>query len=152
MKKSFEDYFNGMGLDSQESRDRLFTAYHAAARLLPGEIDNVFISQFNPAKAMSTRLDSLWVFSGARALEAREFMNRDDFLLVDLRGIQSLRVAPDHFDLQSLAPAASGPNPSLVVEFTLSRDGLCRFHASGANCAKLSEILLENLKPGLWAL
>jgi hypothetical protein len=146
MKETFRDYFKEMGLTSKKVEDRLFQIYHVAARLFPEEIGDVFISQSNDEKNAVTKLDSLWIFSENYALEARQFLELDDFEIHRLRALPGFRVISENFDIMKLAVIGTPDKKgTMIVEFNLPRGGHCQLHAYGGNCKKLTGIVLEYL-------
>lgn len=146
MKQNFRDYLTGLGLSSETHQKRLFDLYHIVSRLLPGEIGEVFLSQANEEKSKATGWDSLWFFSGPFCLEARQFLERDDFEIRRLESLRNLRILSENFDLKTLSPTKQGAKASLFVEFETSPGGRCQLHAYGGNCGKLATVLLEYLQ------
>jgi hypothetical protein len=146
MKEAFRDYFKKMGLTSEKDQNRLFEVYHMAARLLPGEIGDVLLSQSHDNRDDAAGFESLWFFSESHCLEAREFFNRTDFEVHGLKGIQNIHIIMENFDLQKLAPLSATSKSTVIVEFNLLRGGRCHLYAHGPNCAHLAGIALEYLK------
>ena len=149
VKQAFQEYLTEMGMASPDVQKRFFDLYHAAAKLFPGEIGEIFISQSDHGDGGVPTRESLWFFSRSHALEARQFLVRDDLEVLRLEGLQAFRCLAGNFDLQKMAPAAGSPSPSLLLEFNPSRGGRCVLHAYGSNCKKLASIALEYLRPNV---
>ena len=150
MKQAFRDYFQKIGLTSEARQKRLFELYHVATRFFPEEIGDVFISQTDDEKGAVGSGDSLWFFSKNHCLEAREFLDRNDFEIHDTHGLQNLRVIAENFDLQKFATDNDhGAKATMIVEFNPPRGGRSQLHAYGQNCAKLAAVALEYLTPSI---
>jgi hypothetical protein len=149
MRETFIGYAREMGLDSA-GLERVSDVLAVSSRLLPEEIEEIFISQSLEEEGQVTEWDSLWLFSKNYCLEARQFLVQQDLEIYPLQHLQSFRLVLENMRLNLFAsPATPGGKANVTVEFCPARGGRCQLFAFGVNGSKLGTISTRYLTSNL---
>jgi hypothetical protein len=140
MRETFIKYAQEMGL-TPAGLEKVSDILAVASRLLPEELEEIFISQSLEEEGQVTEWDSLWLFSKNYCLEARQFMVQQDLEIYPLQHLQGFRLVLENMRLSQFASSASpGGKANVTVEFCPARGGRCQLFAFGANGSKLGVI------------
>jgi len=143
------EYAQEMGLDPVRL-EKVSEILTVSTRLLPDEIEEIFISQSLEEEGQVTEWDSLWLFSKNYCLEARQFLVQQDLEIYPLQQLQGFRLVLENMKLSQFAsPMTPGGKANITVEFCPARGGGCQLFAFGANGVKLGSISTRYLTPNL---
>lgn len=126
-----------MSIDLVEKIEEIITFY---SNVLNYNIDDIFISEYKEKEGKQV-FESLFLFSGNNIMEAKNFLNEDDFDFTSLNRFYHWRIQKEAYDFETVEMESK---MSLFLYAGLAEATL---KASGRNCKKLSEIFKEIIKP-----
>lgn len=141
MKDEFFDYLKLLGMSEVITNrvDKILTIYN---RIFEIDVEDIFISEY--IKEDKERVfENLWLFNPQFAMEAKNFVNVDDFDLTTMKNsVAYWQIKKQNYDFKE-------PNEksrlSLLLRFLEDISGDLK--ASKENCTKLMYIFQKYIKP-----
>lgn len=141
MKREWLDYMKSIGL-AAPFLGRAEQVLLFFEKVHPDAIDEIFINEYSD-KEGNRHYESLWLFSKNAAMEAKRFLQEDDFDSTPLMGqVKYWTVKKTEYDFDKASPQAS-----MTLEFSLVSGVSGNLHASGLNCDHLKRIFLSHIVP-----
>jgi hypothetical protein len=143
MKREFEIYLDSVGI-AGPIKNRIGFILEDFEQICPQEINDIFISEF--IKDDGTReYESLWFFSNLYVMEAKKFINEDDF---DISPIAK-RISYFKATKKEYRFGIATDQSRLLLDFSTNLHVKCTLKASKTNCSELWKIFLKYVKPNL---
>lgn len=147
MRKEFENYLESIGIKKplQERIAEIFEFYRG---LCPDKITGIFVSDY--IKEDGTReYENLWFFSERYNMEAKQFVTKDDFDIMPMKGrIAYCTVEKEEYDFRK-ATEKSRLNLKFYVNPPTITTVSGTIKASKENCDYLRDILRKYIQPNL---
>lgn len=141
--EKFEAYLDDIGISSP-IKNRIKAIVFEYEMLIGQNIDDIFVSEYLNSEG-GKELESMWLFNEHCLMEAKSFINSDDFDIAPFsNGICHLEVKKDNFDFKSV-----NDKSRLTVELRLKTLVSGEFKATGKNCIHLFQILKKYLLKNL---
>jgi len=143
MKEEFKKYLESIGITEALS-NRIETIYEFYREICPDEITNIFVTDY--IKEDGTREnENLWFFSQKYAMEAKLFIEKDDFDISPIRNrIYYWIVQKQNYDFKK-----AGEKSRLYLKFSLDTGVSGELKASKENCDYLRNIIREYIVANL---
>ena len=143
MKEEFIEYLKSIGLTETLCK-RIETIYEFYNDVCPDEITGIFVTDYITRDG-SREYETLWFFSEKYAMEAKQFIKKDDFDITPIKNrIQYWRIEKQNYDFKKATEKSR-----LYLEFTLDTGISGDFKASKENCDYLRNIILKYVLPNL---
>lgn len=140
------DYLKAIGI-TKPLLERIAEIFEFYRGFCPEKITGIFVSEY--MKEDGTReYENLWFFSERYSMEAKQFVTKDDFDLMPMKGIGYLRIEKEEYDF---GKATEKSRLNLQFNFTPSTLGGLSgtIKASKENCDYLKNIFEKYVKPNL---
>lgn len=141
MKNEFEEYLKALGM-TEALRARVEEIVEFYATACPEEIEDIFVSEY--IQEDGTRVyENFWCFSKQYAMEAKDFVNRDNFDSAPVgANVAHWEITKQDYDFKK---AEEKSRMALDVQFAGSVvRGLLK--ASKENCDQLRNVFLKYLR------
>jgi len=143
MKEEFIEYLKFIGLTETLCK-RIEAIYKFYRDLCPDEITGIFVTDYTMGDG-SREYENLWFFSEKYAMEAKQFIIKDDFDITPIKnGIHYWRIQKQEYDFKKATEKSR-----LYLEFRLGTGISGEFKASKENCDYLRDIILKYVLPNL---
>ena len=143
MKEEFMKYLKSIGLTEALCK-RIETIYEFYSSVCPDEITGIFVTDYL-TKDGSREYENLWFFSEKYAMEAKQFIKKDDFDTTPIKNrIQYWRIEKKDYDFKIATEKSR-----LHLVFALDSGISGEFKASKENCDHLRDIILKYVLPNL---
>ena len=143
MKEKFKEYLESIGITEILS-NRIENIYEFYRDMCSDEITNIFVTDY--IKRDGTReYENLWFFSQKYAMEAKLFIEKDDFDITPIRK----RIVYWEIQKQNYNFTKAGEKSRLYLEFRLDTGMGGELKASKKNCDYLREIIREYIVANL---
>jgi len=143
VKDQFLKYLKGIYLTDVliHRIDQIIKEYE---HLCPDEIIDIFVSDYVKEDG-SREYESLWLFSGNYTMEAKEFVNKDDYDITPIkRHISYVSMEKQDFDFKNISEKSR-----FKIYFKMESDAIGENKGSKENCIYLTNILNEHILPNL---
>ena len=141
MKQSFLDYLKMVGV-KEPLHKRIEGILQFYKELCPEDITDIFVSEYLTQDG-NREYSSVWFFSANYVMEAKYFIEKDDFDIMALNQITYLEIEKKDYDFKQ-AKAESRMTAAYAAITNLVTGKL---QSSQENCDVLKHILLEYLIP-----
>lgn len=143
MKTEFLSYLAGLDISSGPVCDKIERALKICEKICPDEIHELFISEYVQGDG-SRAFENLFFLSPCYLLEAKQFLQQDDFDIISLSNLFYFEVQAQEYDFIKGIPKS---RLSVTARFGDVISAVLR--ASGTNCDNLHQLLLTYFKPHL---
>lgn len=136
METSFEHYFTDLAISSV-MKERIEYICHEITDLYNVKIEDLFLCDIVKNDA-GREFTSLWLFVDNYVIECKEFINNDDYDLINLNktGVTYFNIRKSNFT-KFCEPS---DNSNVIILIRMSNHLNCNFMATGKNCKHLIEI------------
>ncbi len=144
MKKFFEEYLGSIGL-AESLKNRVSLVLEDYKQICDQPINDIFVSEF--IKEDGTReYESIWLFSTSYVMEAKNFINGDDFDIVPLaKNVTYYQIIKKEYRF-----GKTSDHSRLIITFSTDKvRGTLK--ASKTNCSNLWNLFLKYIKPNMIA-
>jgi hypothetical protein len=145
VKKFFDDYLNSIGL-AESLKNRVAIVLEDYKQICDQTINDIFVSEF--IKEDGTReYESIWLFSNAYTMEAKKFINEDNF------DVTAIAKCIDYYQIRKKEYRFGKPSDQsrLIIDFITEHEIKGSLKASKTNCTNLWNIFLKYIKPNIVA-
>jgi len=143
MKEEFIKYLESIGL-TKTLCERIKTIYEFYRDTCPDEITGIFVTDYITEDG-SREYENLWFFSKIYAMEAKQFIVKDDFDMTPIKNrIIYWKIQKKDYDFKKATEKSR-----LYLEFGLDTGIAGVFKASKENCDYLKDIILKYVLPNL---
>jgi hypothetical protein len=143
MKQLFFDYLNKIGIQKESpffERVELVVSFYSQLCT----IQDIFITDHIDAEG-NRHYESLWLFSANEAMEAKNFLTKEDYDCTQLKNnIIYWQMTPDNFNFKNSTPTSK---LTLTVRFSADMQG--NITATKENCESLFDIFKKYILPNL---
>lgn len=141
MKPEFVRYLESIGT-SQTLRERAETIFQFYRHLCPEEIVTIFACDYIGGDGARV-FGALWFLSDNYAMEAKEFMTKDDFDITPMaKNRMYLRIQKEEYDFQKATDKSR-----LHIEWTVNERLTGVLKASKENCDFLRDLIRQYVAP-----
>jgi len=125
-------------------RKRVFMIYEFYHKICPEEIKSVFVTDYLNEDG-TRQYENLWFFSEKCIMEAKQFITKDDFDIMQIKKITSyMEIQKENYDFNKATEKSK-----ISLFFGLKIAIQCQIKASKENCDYLKEIILKYFIPNL---
>lgn len=143
MQDDFEKYLQAIGT-SNTLRERASYVYDVIAKLCPEKIAHIFLSDLITQDGTRT-YENLWFFSPNFAMEAKDFLSKDDYDIASIGVVSYLRVQMVDYDFKQ---ATDKSRANLNFSFGFSPTAISgTMKATRENCDFLREVTIKIILP-----
>jgi len=143
MKEEFIKYLESIGLTETLCK-RIETIYEFYKDVCPDEIADIFVTDYITEDG-SREYENLWFFSEKYAMEAKQFITKDDFDITPIKNrIHYCRIQKWDYDFKKATEKSR-----LYLRCDQDTGMSCEFKASKENCDYLKDIILNYILPNL---
>ena len=143
MKEEFIKYLKSIGLTETLCK-RIETIYEFYRDLCPDEITGIFVTDYIIEDG-SREYENLWFFSKKYAMEAKQFITKDDFDILPIKNrINYWTIQKWDYDFKKATEKSR-----LYLRFDQDTGKYGEFKASKENCDYLRDIILKYVLPNL---
>lgn len=140
MKNDFSDYLEKTVGLTELFLERAQDAIKFYNTLYPDRIENIFVSEYIDGEG-KRQYESLWIFTGNLAGEAKQFLTEDSFDSTPLKNrVVWWELKRTDFDGEK---ATDDSRMTIRVTFDTDIEGILK--ASGENCMQLQKIFNQHL-------
>ena len=143
MNDEFKKYLTSIGIGKPvaERVEAAYQFYKNILEMVDDEVKDIFITDYIK-KDNSREYENLWFFSEKYVMEAKLFINMDDFDFMPSRGLKYLRIDKQNYDFKQATDQSR-----MSVEYG-GQDMLSgELRASKENCDRLRYITIKYLMP-----
>jgi len=141
MRKDFSKYCNKVGLKGAFKK-RAEETINFYENLYPDQLKSIFITEVIDTEG-NRHYQNLWLFTDKHALEAKDFLTRDDFdSAIYQNCVGHWTIIKEEYDFKSATPKS---RMTLHFLFTTGISGTLQ--SSGENCNYLRDILINCIIP-----
>ncbi len=140
MKEEFIKYLESIGI-AEALRKRIETTYEFCREICPDEIIDIFVEEYIKEDG-SREYENLDFFSKRYAVEARQFIAKDDFIITPIQK----RISYYTLQKRDYNFKTATEKSRLYLEFDLDTGLKGELKASKENCDYLRDIILKYIK------
>jgi len=143
MQPAFKEYLKSIGIGDTIAKrvEEIYEFYEHVLEQTGDEIKDIFITDYIEKDTTRT-YQNLWFFSNKYLMEAKLFINNDDFDFFSVKGgLAYIDIKKKDYDFKN-----ANDNSRLSVEYAVNISG-GQLKASKENCDKLRDIVLTYFIP-----
>ncbi len=146
MKAEFKNYLELIGLTGViiNRVEEIYQFYENSLKILGEDILDIFVTDYVSKEGLR-EYENLWFFSKNYIMEAKLFLQQDDFDLAPIaKKIKYIQVKKNDYDFIKL-----NDKSRLYILYSTSTLSKGQFKASKENCRYLRDIYLKHILPNI---
>ena len=140
MEEKMRTYLEEIGI-GKSIKKRVWEIYKFYKDICPEEITRIFVTEYISEEGEKI-YENLSLFSDNYCMEARDFINNDDFEMGLLEEMTYWNIKKNDYDFKTATEASR-----LYIELVLSGDIYYKFKASKNNCDYLKKLFIDFFLP-----
>jgi len=141
MKTEWVEYLESIGVKGPFLK-RVEEVLDFYVKVHPAEIQDIFVTEYMD-KDGNRQYESVWFFSEASMMEAKQFLKEDDFDSAAAgKQVQYWRIKKEEYDFKQASAKSR-----MMLDFSLSSRVSGQLKASQENCDHLKSIFLKHVAP-----
>ena len=140
MEEKMRTYLEDIGIGSSIKK-RVGEIYKFYKDICPEEVTRIFVTEYISEEGARI-YENLLFFSENYAMEAKDFLNKDDFDMTLLEDVTYWDIEKKNYDFETATETSS-----FYLNISLTNDRYCEFKASKNNCDYLKALFLECFLP-----
>lgn len=140
MEEKMRTYLEDIGI-GKSIKKRVWEIYKFYKDICPEEVTQIFVTEYISEEGEKI-YENLSFFSDSYGMEAKDFINKDDFDMVLLEEMTYWNIKKNDYDFKTATEASR-----LYIELVLSSNTYYEFKASKNNCDYLKKLFIEFLLP-----
>lgn len=140
MEEKMKTYLEDIGI-GKSIKKRVWEIYKFYEDICPEEVTQIFVTEYISEEGEKI-YENLSFFSDSYGMEAKDFINKDDFDMVLLEEMTYWNIKKNDYNFKTATEASR-----LYIELVLSSNTYYEFKASKNNCDYLKKLFIEFLLP-----